>query len=147
MSRPPFRNAASSALIIALLMWNGASAAMLPVGPMQCHARVLHARQHAAATHAVLHGCCPGMAGAETENASHPAAALPLAQRPDCCSAGEPPARPRAYLIVPVRELELSGQVISVPGAGASRHSLAPTPVKLRPFVESIFAKKADLRI
>src|SRR5215472_4281350 len=144
-SRHTFRTASSISLAMTLLLWSGTAVAMLPESPTQCHVRVMHARQHRAA--AGPKTCCPGHANASHEPASRTAAAVIPAARPNCCSISEAPAQPRAYLIASSRALELNAQVITLPKIDRSRPALSPAFADSPTYTQSVFAKKADLRI
>jgi len=145
-SRQPFRKAASLILAVTLLLWVEIGVAMVPVSAdsVQCRALIM---QHvhsatAAAMHAMAPGCCPRHAGLKPA-----AAALPPAQRPDCCALSNPPARPVAFLIARGASIELSTQISAgpelVPSPPGADVWLGESPR----FSKLIFQMKTDLRI
>jgi hypothetical protein len=68
-------------------------------------------------------------------------------QRPNCCSITEAPVEPRAYVVASSRGLELSSQATALPEKGSWQPAPPAAIASSPPFTESVFAKKADLRI
>jgi hypothetical protein len=144
--RQPVRKAASLILAVTLLLWVEIGVAMVPVSgaSVQCRALIM---QHmhpatAVAMHAMASGCCPRHARLKPS-----AAALPPAQRPDCCALSNPPVRPVAFLIARGAPIELSLQTSAGP-------ELLPSPPgadvwlgESPPFSKLVFQMKTDLRI
>lgn len=145
-SRQPVRKAAALILAVTLLLWVEIGVAMVPVSAdsVQCRALVM---QHvhpatAAAMHAMASGCCPRHARLKPT-----AAALPPAQRPDCCALRNPPARPVAFLIARGAPIEFSTQNSAGPDLVPSPPDVDVWLGESPPFSKLVLEMKTDLRI
>lgn len=134
------------AAMLAMLLWAQAGAATMPVsghGP-QCHGHM--SAMHSTA-HAMSDGCCPRHAGSTQGCPSHPKLAIAPAYRPDCCSISNRPVQPVAFVVTP-RTVMQPGMLVSArPNLAAYLIDRATWPDQSPHFIQSIFDKKADLRI
>ncbi len=128
----------------ALLLWVQAGAAVpVSAGSVQCRALMQHMpRATTAAMLTTASGCCPRHASLKPN-----AATLPPAQRPDCCTLGNPPARPAAFLIARGAPIELSTHVSSGPEPIPLPPDAAAWIGESPPFSELVFEMKTNLRI
>jgi hypothetical protein len=144
-ARQPVRKVASLILAVTLLLWVEAGVAIVPVsaGSVQCRALMQHMHPATAAgMHAMASGCCPRHASLKPT-----AAALPPAQRPDCCVLSNPPARPVAFLTARGAPIELRTQVSAGPVPVTSPPEAAVWLDESPPFTRLVFEMKTDLRI
>jgi len=111
-SRPLVWKGGSLILAAALLLWVQSGVAVpVSAGSVQCRALMQHMhRATTAAMPTTVSGCCPRHASLKPN-----AATLPPTQRPDCCTLGNPPARPAAFLIARGAPTELGTHVSSRP--------------------------------
>jgi hypothetical protein len=135
------RRAAATVVMLAVLLWSQAGLATAPVsghGP-ECHRPDMHS-----AADVMSAGCCPHHLSSTRRCPSHPKLTV-SAHRPDCCSISARPAQPVAF-VVTTRTATQPGIEVTPPDLAADLTDRAIRPDR-SPFIQSIFDKKADLRI
>ena len=146
ISRQQSRRLTSLVIMLALLLWAQLGVATMPAsghGP-QCHG---HMSVGHSAAHGIHAGCCPRHLSATHECPSHPTLAIAPADHPGCCAISNRPSQPLAF-VVTARTLMQSGIQVSAglnPTADATDG--ATRPDQSPPILQSVFDKKADLRI
>ena len=139
------RSAGAMVVMLAVLVWAQAGLATVPGsghGP-QCHGQMsaVHSKAHAMSA-----GCCPRHASSMQACPSHPKQAFILAYRSDCCSISNRPSQPVAFVVTP-RVMQPGIHVSASPALAAFLIDRGTRPDQAPRFIQSIFDKKADLRI
>lgn len=146
ISRQQSRRVISMAIMPALLLWTQLGVAGMPAsgyGP-QCHSR--NGGMHPAAQ-MMPAGCCPRHAGNTHKCPSHRKLAIVPPDHPGCCAISNRPSQPIAF-VATSRHLAPSGiQTSTIPDPATDLAVRAIRPADSPPFVQSVFDKKADLRI